>query len=76
MDSFNVISSTLTNQSSAPESPLGMLYFCFAWPPTRELRLLWLESAPDSDVPLDDVSSLSATSRKSHISWCYILDTL
>ena len=77
MDSFNAISSTLTNQSSAPESPLGhgIPYFYFARPP-RGLRLLWfLESTTDAAPSFEDVSSLSATSGKSHISWCYGLDT-
>jgi hypothetical protein len=63
MNSFNVISSTLTNQFSAPESPLGhgILYFYFAWP-TREIRLLWfLESTHNAPSSFDDVSSLSAS---------------
>lgn len=69
VDSFNIVSSKITNQSSTAESPLGMLYFCFAWP-FRELRLLWLESTADAKAPsiFDDVSNISATSSKSHIS--------
>ena len=73
VDSFNIVSSSkLANQSKSTtaKSPLGMLYFYFAWPP-RELRSLWLESTPDAQAPSSyDASSISATgSSKSHISW-------
>jgi hypothetical protein len=54
MDSLNV-RTTLASQSSAPESPLGILNLRCCLKNLTEIRLLWLESTPD------DVSNPSAS---------------
>ena len=59
MDSFNIITTTHAGQSSAPESPLGILILCCCLKNLTETRSLWLESTPRASV--DDVSSSPAS---------------